>query len=228
MTAESSARLRSRRLDLLAGRGGGGGAFGFGLLASMPSVILTASLTVTPPASMARFHFRPQSLRLTVVVAVAPTTKLRPALTGPVGPSTSSVTSLVTPCIVRSPTSLNLPAAPGTTRFDLKVSVGYLATSKKSGLFRWVSRRSLLVVMVVASMVTSAAIVDDVLAVVGDLARHLAERARARSTPSGGVTVKPAVECAGSMFHSLGPSTGCGGGPCVARGGGGVGAGAWA
>jgi hypothetical protein len=40
------------------------------------------------------------------------------------------------------------------------VIVGYLATSKKSGLFRWVSRRSLLVLMVVASIVASTASVD--------------------------------------------------------------------
>ncbi len=42
------------------------------------------------------------------------------------------------------------------------------------------------------------------------------------------VTVKPAVEWAPSMFHSFGPSTGCGGGPCGAGAAAGAGGGACA
>src|SRR5271155_4237414 len=62
------------------------------------------------------------------------------SFTGGVGPSTSRTTSLATPWMVRSPVTFNLPAPADSTRFDLKVMVGYLATSKKWSLRRSSSR----------------------------------------------------------------------------------------
>src|SRR5882762_7155679 len=86
--------------------GGAPAAAGGGIRASMSSVIATLSLTTTPPPSRFAFHLTPKSCRLTLVVADAATrdSPRIPLMTFD-GPVTSSVTSLVTPCIVRSPTS---------------------------------------------------------------------------------------------------------------------------
>ena len=104
-------------------------------------VTVTSSLT-TGSDSIRLFQSMPNSLRLIFVVADAPVRTLVPrwpsCVTTGDGPSTSSTTSFVLPRIVRSPTSLNLPAAPGSTRLDLNVSVGCFATSKKSALLRCV------------------------------------------------------------------------------------------
>ena len=56
-----------------------------------------------------------------------------------VGPSTSSVTSRVVPCRVRSPTICSLPPL-FTKRFDLNSRVGYFSTSRKFALRRSLSR----------------------------------------------------------------------------------------
>src|SRR5581483_11966881 len=77
--------------------------------------ILTSSPTRTPPASSATFQVSPNSLRLILVVAVAPMRRLpQGSRVSGVGPSTFSFTSRVTPRIVRSPvTSCSSP--PGFT-----------------------------------------------------------------------------------------------------------------
>ena len=67
-------------------------------------------------------------------------------------PSTARTISLVTPRIVRSPFTSHLPAPFAFADFDLKVSFGNFATSKKSGLFRWPSRFSWSVSIEAASM----------------------------------------------------------------------------
>src|SRR5271157_1310894 len=53
--------------------------------------------------------------------------------TGTEGPSTSRTTSLVTPWMVRSPVIFSLPVPAASTRLDLNVSVGYLATVEEVG-----------------------------------------------------------------------------------------------
>ena len=77
-----------------------------------------------------------------------------------VGPFTSKTTGLVTPWIVRSPAILNLPLPAGSTEVDLNVNVGYFATSKKSGLFRWASRFGSRVLIEEASIVASKTAVE--------------------------------------------------------------------
>ena len=90
---------------------------------SIVIVISSPTMGLAPPT--------PKSLRLIVVEADAPTCWLpRGSLTGALGPSTSSTTSLVVPWIVRSPVIFNLPVPAACTDFDLKVIVGYFATSK--------------------------------------------------------------------------------------------------
>src|SRR6266576_5894780 len=69
-----------------------------------------------------------------------------------VGPSTSSVTSRVVPCRVRSPTNCNLSPL-FTMRFDLNSRVGYFSTSRKLGLRRSLSRSGWRVSIEPASMV---------------------------------------------------------------------------
>ena len=74
----------------------------------------------------------PKLDRMIVVVAEMPRCDLPfGSLKGGVGPSTSRTASFVTPCIVRSPVTFNLPVPAASTFVDLKVIVGYLATSKK-------------------------------------------------------------------------------------------------
>jgi hypothetical protein len=86
-------------------------------------VIVTSSPT-TGPASTSELYFSPYSSRFTRVVAVVPVTRRPWPFTIGEGASTSSATSLVVPRIVRSPMSLNAPALPGSTRFDLNVMLG--------------------------------------------------------------------------------------------------------
>src|SRR5262245_16325570 len=119
-------------------------------------VILTSSLT-TGAASTMLLYDNPKSLRLIVVVAVAPVRSVCPGLVGGFGPSTSSVTSFVTPRIVRSPTSLNLPAPSAAARFDLNVTVGYFAASNNpASALRSRSRDALPVLTPLTSIVMSA------------------------------------------------------------------------
>src|SRR5271156_437632 len=98
----------------------------------------------------------PKSARLIVVVAETPRRELPlgSLIGGVVGPSTSRTVSLVTPWMVRSPVTFNLPAPADSTFFDWKVIVGYLATSKKWSLRRSLSRISTRVSTELASMVT--------------------------------------------------------------------------
>ncbi len=63
------------------------------------------------------------------------------------------------------------------TRFDLKVIVGYFSTLMKSSLLRWVSRRVLRVLMLLASMVISALVAAGVPGRVVDGARRRLEDA---------------------------------------------------
>ena len=104
--------------------------------------------------SIALLQLMPKSLRLIFVVAVAPARVLPiGSLTGGVTSDTSSTTSFVTPCRVRSPVTLNFPGPAASIDFDLKVIVGNLATSRKSALFRCSSRFASRVLMLAASIV---------------------------------------------------------------------------
>src|SRR5271154_5623390 len=125
------------------------------LIASTSIEIATSSPTITPPASIALFHVRPKSLRLIFVVAEAPACVLPIIETGAPDDSTSSTTGLVTPCSVKSPVTFHLFGPPASTLVDLNVIVGYLATSRKSGLFKCMSRRSTRVSTDDASIVAS-------------------------------------------------------------------------
>src|SRR5262245_33556710 len=125
------------------------------LFASTSIVTLISSPT-TGPASISALYCSPKSRRFNVVVAEAPTFWPCCVLMGADGGSTVRVTSFVTPCSVRSPTSLNAPWPAPSTRFDLNVAVGNFATSKKLGDLRSLSRFSLRVLIPVTSMVMSA------------------------------------------------------------------------
>src|SRR5271154_2008199 len=109
---------------------------GYFLIASTSIEIATSSPTTTPPVSSALFQVRPKSLRLIFVLAEAPACRPPITLTGAPDDSTSSTTGLVTPCSLRSPVTLDLPGPAASTLVDLNVIVGYLATSRKSGLLR--------------------------------------------------------------------------------------------
>ena len=65
------------------------------------------------------------------------------------------VMRLVTPRRVKSPVTSSLPLATSFTEVLLKVMVGYFSTSKKSAPFRCLSRPSLSVFTLAASMLTS-------------------------------------------------------------------------
>src|SRR5262249_14939071 len=127
-------RLRPRPLALRElpradeGRGPGvrAGSAADCLVASTSIVIATSSPTIRPPLSIALLQLMPKSLRLIFVVAWAPA-RVFPigSLMGGVTSDTSSTTSLVTPCRVRSPVTLKPPAPAGSIFFDLKVMVGY-------------------------------------------------------------------------------------------------------
>jgi len=65
--------------------------------------------------------------------------------------------------MVRSPVTLNLPLPDFSIFVDLKVMVGYLATSKKSGDLRCPSRFGSCVSIVLASMVSSIVLLVGVL-----------------------------------------------------------------
>src|SRR5580765_3972237 len=82
------------------------------------------------------------------------------SLIGADGPSTSSTTSLVTPCMVRSPVTCSFPDPVLFTDLDLNVMVGNFCTSKKCGLFKSLSRISKRVSTELASMVASSESLD--------------------------------------------------------------------
>lgn len=87
--------------------------------------MFTSSPTTSPPLSNTLLHVRSKSLRLSFVVAVAPRLKLpRGSFTSGVGPSTSTVISLVTPWMVRSPTTFNLFVSVLITLLETKIMVG--------------------------------------------------------------------------------------------------------
>ena len=162
-------------------------AAGGGCISDRSMVTCTSSLTTTPPPSSARFQVIPKSLRLIVRRRGGADARLaaRALDRRASAPSTSSATSLVTPCIVRSPTSLNLPGPAASARFETNVTVGNLAASKKSGLLRCSSR--------FGSRVSDRRDVDrrvhlearQVLPVVLDGARTSCRTRRGRSPPSG-------------------------------------------
>src|SRR5438067_12937310 len=160
-----------------------------------------------------RLYCSPQSRRLIVAVAEAPTRRFGPCLRGADGPSTVRVISFVTPCIVRSPVNLNLPGPSATARLDLNVAVGNWATSKKFGDFRSLSRPSVPVLTPVTSIVMSA------LRLSSDLPSYSTVPLTGPSVPrtvdtSRCFTLNPAAEWLVSTVHVLGPAAG--------------GAGAWA
>src|ERR1700693_2933223 len=115
---------------------------------SISRVMVTSSPTIRPPVSRTGLQVRPKSLRLIFVVADNPTRVLpHGSFIGGVGPSTSKVTLRVTPWMVRPPATCNSPSALRLTWVDLNDRVGYFSTSKKSALFRCVSRCGSRVVM---------------------------------------------------------------------------------
>src|SRR5579863_291019 len=105
------------------------------------TVMWTSLPTSQPPVSRAAFQFRPKSLRLILPLAEMPMRVLpQGSLFGAVGPSTSNVTGLVTPCTVRSPVTRYSASPLRSTFVDLNVIWGYFSASKKSALFRCPSR----------------------------------------------------------------------------------------
>ncbi|OUE08869.1 hypothetical protein CMsap09_07990 [Clavibacter michiganensis] len=83
---------------------------------------------------------RPKSSRLTTAVAVAPNLVL-PYASLPKPPnSTSNVTGLVTPRIVKSPSIFASPSASTRTAVETKSMVGLFSASKKSLVRRCWSR----------------------------------------------------------------------------------------
>jgi ABC-type Fe3+-hydroxamate transport system substrate-binding protein len=112
----------------------------------------TFLLSRNPPVSSGAFQFRPQSPRLTSVVAE------KAARWPPQGSwpapwnSRSKVTGRVTSRMVSSPSSCQwFSAAAGRTAVERKVIFGYFSTWKKSDVRRWPSRRSSPVVTVFTS-----------------------------------------------------------------------------
>src|SRR5215468_12127537 len=110
------------------------------------------SPTTTPVPSPGKSQRSPKSLRLTDVVASMPR-RIPPAWLNGGEAVTARVTGLVTPCIVRSPVTEYDVALDLLKLLETKVITGYLATSKKSGPLRCVSRSSTPVVIEFTSMV---------------------------------------------------------------------------
>src|ERR1700694_2837531 len=113
---------------------------------------------------------------------------------------TSSVTGLVLPRMVRSPVTLNLPSPTFSTLVDVKVMVGWFATSKKLADLRSASRLSFPVSMVVTSIVASA------FDFAGSCSSYWTVPVVLPNRPWTVVmtrcfTAKDEVECTGSMFQ---------------------------
>src|ERR1019366_11954 len=168
---------------------------------STSRVMEMSSPTRTPPVSRAEFQVRPKSLRVILAGAEMPTRRLpQGSLAGWLSPSTSKVTGLVTPCRARSPVTVNSPPEAGVTLADLKVIVGNVSASKKSALFRWPSRCSSPVEMVLMGIEASIA----------DLVTSASSRLRTPERPVNlpftleiimCLTLNSAAEWAGSMFQ---------------------------
>src|SRR5258706_6163971 len=115
---------------------------------SVLAVIATSSLTtgvgVPPPTPKSDLLMEPETLKPAIVFLLYGCTAVPLKVT-------SSVTVLVTPCKVKSPTILYF--FPSTLVSDLLLNVNALnlSASKKSGLFRCLSRPSLLVLTVATS-----------------------------------------------------------------------------
>src|SRR5260370_37575104 len=126
------------------------------LIKETSNSILRLSPTRNPPLSSAAFHVRPKSLRLILVDADAPILAFpQGSFVSADGTSTFRTTSRVTPWIVRSPFRLSSPFPSGVIDLLLRVMVGDLSTSRKSGLFRCLSRSASWVLIVFASITTS-------------------------------------------------------------------------
>src|SRR5690606_30097530 len=102
-----------------------------------------------------------KSLRLITAVALAPMASFCSIGWGPLKNDVIvSVTGLVMPLIVRSPSMLTGWPSSNTTLFDVNVAVGNCAVSKKSSLWICWSNSSKPVSMEVISMVTSTSAVS--------------------------------------------------------------------
>src|SRR5437588_11760380 len=100
---------------------------------STSRVMVTSSPTRMPPVSSAAFQVKPKSLRLILVVADTATRVLpHGSFVGGVGPSTEKTTFLVTPRIVKSPSTASSPSRTSLTLVDLNDNVGNFSTWKKS------------------------------------------------------------------------------------------------
>jgi len=96
--------------------------------------MVTSSPTRMPPVSSAAFQFRPNSLRLILVLAARPRRVFpQGSLAGGVGPSTVNTTLRVTPRIVSSPATANSPSPTRLMRVELNDSVGTFSTSSAYG-----------------------------------------------------------------------------------------------
>src|SRR3954465_5973771 len=115
-------------------------------------VILMLSPTTTPAPSPGNSQTRPKSFRLTDVVASMPR-RMPPAWVNGGGAVTERLTGLVTPCMVRLPVTAYEVALDLLKLVETKGITGYLATSKKSGPLRCVSRSSTPVGIAFTSMV---------------------------------------------------------------------------
>src|SRR5205807_4769211 len=100
---------------------------------------------------------KPKSLRLILVVADTATRVLpHGSFVGGVGPSTEKTTFLVTPRIVKSPSTASSPSRTSLTLVDLNDNVGNFSTWKKSALLRCASRWASRVSIEAASITASA------------------------------------------------------------------------
>src|SRR5262245_28033603 len=109
------------------------------------------SPTTTPAPSPGNSQRSSKSFRLTDVTASMPR-RMPPAWLNGGETVTAKVTGFVTPCIVKSPVTEYEVALDLLTLVETKMMAGYLATSKKSGLLRCVSRSSTPVVIMLTSM----------------------------------------------------------------------------
>ena len=121
------------------------------------SISMTIFLeTSTPPVSRATFHVIPKSSRSISVRAETASFSLPHGSLAMPSSSTSTVTGLVTPLMVRSPVTVKSVPLPETTFALAKVMVGYFSISRKSPERRWVSRSATPVSMDAVCIVASA------------------------------------------------------------------------
>src|SRR5260370_2805604 len=170
------------------------------LITETSNSIFRLSPTRNPPVSSAAFQGRQKSRRLILVVAEAPMLAFaQGSFVSGDGTSPFRTPSRVTPWIVRSPCKFSSPSPSKVTVLLLKVIAGYFSTSRKSALFRCLSRSASRVLIVFASITTST------LEVVGFSGSYTTAPCTPLNPPRTFViimwrTTNCAVECAGSIL----------------------------